>query len=176
MAVHQLDVLTAYLNGSLNEKVYMEKPEMLEEILQKIVLREGKDSKNGVKASKMLTSSRGRDAFCLLRMALYGLRQTGLQWHARLDGVIRKLGRIPTNADPCLYYARRDRTLLLALVYVGDVLLSSQDVSWIEEFSRLLAREFEIKKFGMARYCLGIEIIQDRNSILLNFTWRHQMP
>lgn len=168
MVVHQFDIVTAYLNGFFDEKVYMERPEMLEEILRKIVSRDGHSSDIGAKAARMLRSLKGGDKVCLLKRALYGLRRAGRQWHACLDTYIRKLGLTPTNADPCLYYAKRGEISLLVLVYVDDILFSSQDEKWIADIGQGLAREFEVKDLGRARYCLEIEIIQEKGAVSLS--------
>ncbi|KMQ84575.1 retrovirus-related gag-pol polyprotein [Lasius niger] len=164
MKIHQLDIVAAYLNGFLNEEVFMEKPEILEKILLEIIQRDGKNSVSGTKATKMLQDAQDENKVCLLKRALYGLRQAGRQWHARLDTVIRQLGLIPTNADPCLYSTRRDKTQLIALIYVDDILICSQDEVWIKEFCQGLAREFKVKELGLARYCLSIEINQDEDA------------
>lgn len=69
MKIHQLDVTTAYLNGELEEQIFMEIPKFLEQILEEIINSE-KKGKIVNKASSMLRALRGRDKVCLLRNPL----------------------------------------------------------------------------------------------------------
>lgn len=166
--IHQLDIVSAYLNGRLEEDIFMEKPEMLEEILKEIIRRDGKNSVSGKKAMEMLHDVEHGNNVCLLKKALYGLRQAWRQWHKRLDTVIRKLGLKPTNADPCVYVSTRGKTKLMVLIYVDDILVCSQEENWIKEFNQGLEKEFDVKDIGLARYCLGIEITQKPGEIRLS--------
>lgn len=77
LCVHQMDVKTAFLNGDLNEKVYMEQPEGF--ILP--------GNKNKV---------------CKLIKSVYGLKQAPRQWHEKFDSVILEYGFRHNNADKCL--------------------------------------------------------------------------
>ena len=54
--IHQMDIVTAYLNGYLNEEVYMEKPELLKEALREIIKQDETESLSKIKATKMLTA------------------------------------------------------------------------------------------------------------------------
>jgi len=56
--IHQLDITTAYLNGELNEKIFMEPPKMFKEMLSKLSHREGKQSTIGIRARKMIAEFR----------------------------------------------------------------------------------------------------------------------
>lgn len=168
MKIHQLDIVSAYLNGHLEEQNFMEKPEMFEEILKEILRRDGKNSVSGAKAMKMLNDGKREDSVCLLKKALYGLRQAGRQWHKRLDTVIRKLDLKPTNADSCVYMSRRGGIKLIVLIYVDDILICSQSEKWIKDFNHGLASKFDVKHIGLAKYCLRIEINQKPGEILLS--------
>jgi hypothetical protein len=74
--IQQMDVKGAYLNGTLNEKVYMHQPE-------------GYDDGSG--------------RVCLLRKTLYGLKQSGREWNTEFDMKMKKFGFRRSRADPCLY-------------------------------------------------------------------------
>lgn len=100
MRIRQFDVATAYLNGELEEAVYMEVPKNFEGILADI-LESDCDSAVKQKADKMLKTYRKGNKVCLLKKALYGLRQAGRSWNRRLDEVLRNLGARPTVSDPC---------------------------------------------------------------------------
>jgi len=95
---------------------------------------------------------------CRLKRALYGLRQARRQWHTRLDVVMRKLGLAPTKADPYLYRARQGKKFIIALVYVDDILLASQDLGWIKPIKHGIAKRFDVKDLGKARQCFRIKI------------------
>jgi len=58
MYVHQMDVISAYVQGELHNKIYMEQPEMLIQNKQK-------------------------DKVCKLLKSLYGLKQSGREWYRR---------------------------------------------------------------------------------------------
>lgn len=166
--VYQLDIVSAYLNGTLNEEVFMEVPEFLEEALQRIVHREDRSSSIARKARIMLKSLSGRaEKVCRLKKAIYGLRQAGRQWYAKLNEVLRGLGLSPSHGDPCLYYSGHAETFTLLVVYVDDILFFSHDSGRVEELKKGLARHFRVKDLGLARQCLGIEINQNRKGISL---------
>ncbi|CAB0006607.1 unnamed protein product, partial [Nesidiocoris tenuis] len=101
MEIIQMDVETAYLNGELEETIFMEAPECLEEILNDIV----KEEKGKIKdsAEKMLKDLQTGKTVCRLKKSLYGLKQSGRQWYKKLDEKLKQLGMETTSADPCVY-------------------------------------------------------------------------
>jgi len=113
MEVDQIDITAAYLNGVMDNAVFMEKPDLLHEMLERVVRSES-DIDLVKKARKMLSQLKSGDKVCKLNKSLYGLRQAGRQWHARLDSTLKKLGLSPTNADPCVYHDESNQIILLA--------------------------------------------------------------
>ncbi|KAL7296878.1 hypothetical protein TKK_0010268 [Trichogramma kaykai] len=53
------------------------------------------------------------------------------------------------------------------LLYVDDILLVSRNLARVAEIKKGLTASFDLKDMGLAKYCLGIEIEQNKNSISL---------
>ena len=76
--IHEMDVNTAFLNGVIEEEVYIEQPEGFE----------------------VLSSE---SHVCRLKRALYGLKQAPCAWYTRIDSYFTGLGFSKGKADPNLY-------------------------------------------------------------------------
>ncbi|KAL0278101.1 UNVERIFIED_CONTAM: hypothetical protein PYX00_000010 [Menopon gallinae] len=102
MAIKQLDIASAFLQGKLQETVLMKPLERLEEILE-IILNDRKTEPNiRRKAEPMLQKARTGNTVCLMRKSLYGLRQAGRCWNIELNSALLSFGAKPTKSDPCL--------------------------------------------------------------------------
>ena len=148
MDLHQIDVVGAYLQGELDEEIYMSPPD-------------------GLKIA-------GKAGWSLqLRKPLYGLKQVGRQWKNKLDGTMAHLNFIKSDADECLYVLHDNGTVaLLVLVYVDDAAIASKDPAKIQAFKTNITRFFPIKDLGELRHILGIQVTRDRtaHTITLNQT------
>ncbi|POM74328.1 Integrase catalytic core protein [Phytophthora palmivora] len=79
------DVNTAFLYGKLEEEIYMELSEGLQELLS-LADTEGKG-----------------DVVCLLLQSLYGLKQASRVWNETIDAHLKTMGFKAADADPCVY-------------------------------------------------------------------------
>ena len=146
LELHQMDVVTAFLNGDLDEDIYMEQPEGC--------IDENK-----------------RDCVCKLAKALYGLKQAHRQWHAKVDDfLIGELGFETSRSDPCLYIKRVQNTIMLVALYVDDLLLAGSHLDAITWIKGELNKRFEMKDLGEAKVCIGLEIHRSRGTKTLSLT------
>lgn len=104
---HQMDVKTAYLNGEVEEELYMEQPDGF--------VRKGQEN-----------------LVCKLEKSLYGLKQSAKNWNA-LDKVLKGFGFVQSEADPNLYILKKANKFVYLLVYVDDLLLASNSQSMLSE-------------------------------------------
>ena len=135
--LHQMDVKSAYLNGDLEEELYMRQPTGFV-----------------VKGSENLV--------CRLNKSLYGLKQAGRTWNKRIDVELKAHGFAPIDADPCLYAYRRGNVVLIISLYVDDLLLASDSLAELEKVKAELKTCFEMEDMGEASFALGIKITRDR--------------
>eukprot|EP00253_Pinus_taeda_P002474 PITA_02474 len=118
-----MDVKSAFLNGDLEEEVYIEQPEGF--IL-------GNDSK----------------LVCKLKKSLYGLKQVPRTWYYRLDKYLHQQGFSNGSADRNLYTNMDIDKLLIIVVYVDDIIFGSNKESMSQNFASVIQQEFEMSLLG----------------------------
>ncbi|KAL8112473.1 hypothetical protein AgCh_019977 [Apium graveolens] len=121
--VHHLDVKSAFLNGEIQEEVYVTEPEGFMK-----------------KGNKQLVYR--------LVKALYGLRQAPRAWYAKLSKCLEELGFIRCPYEHAVYTKRIGGEMLLMGVYVDDLLVTGTSVSVIEEFKEQMNTHFEMRNLG----------------------------
>ena len=127
-----MDVKTTFLNGVVEEEVYVEQPLGFE------------------------THDR-QSHLCRLKKALYGLKQAPITWYGRIDSFLMSLGFTKSKADPNLYYKVVDGDQVILLLYVDDLFLTGEE-KLILDCKRKFAVEFEMKDLHMIHYFLGLEV------------------
>jgi transposase InsO family protein len=140
--LHQMDVKTAFLNGVIEEEVYIEQPQGFEV----------EDRKSHVYR---------------LKKALYGLKQAPRAWYGRIDSFLTSLGFTKSKADSNIYFKIMDNEPVILLLYVDDLFLIGKE-NLITESKNRLASEFEMKDLGLMHYFLGLEVWQSPERIFLN--------
>lgn len=139
----QLDVQNAFLDGVLEEEVYMQQPPGYAD----------KSHPNYV---------------CKLDKALYGLTQAPSAWYARLCRKLEALGFMPSKADTSLFYYNSGKHTLFVLVYVDDIIVASSSQEAIEALLKDLHHEFALKDMGDLHYFLGIEVKRASHGLVLS--------
>jgi hypothetical protein len=138
LEIEQLDIKTAFLQGELAERIYIQQPEGF---------KEGSDG-----------------MCCLLNKAIYGLKQAPRVWYERLHKELVTLGFTASDADPGLYIYNDKLVRIYLLVYVDDILLVGKDLALIRSIKDKLMAVFEAHDLGTANTYLGINVIRDRES------------
>jgi hypothetical protein len=140
--LHQMDVKTAFLNGVIEDKVYIEQPQGFEV----------EDRKTHV---------------CKLKKALYGLKQAPRAWYGRIDSFMMSLGFTKSKFDSNLYFKAMNDESFILLLYVDDLFLTGEE-KLITDCKKKLVAEFEMKYLGLMHYFLGLEVWQSPEKIFLN--------
>lgn len=140
LKVHQLDFIRAYLNGDIEEEIYMELPEGLSAAL-------GDEQFQKIPGNKV----------CLLKKALYVLKQSGRQWYKKFGLKLKELDLKPFNADVCVYFHEEEDKLTLVAIYIDELILASNNKKKIMELKQNLAKYFEMKDLEHLHYRLGIK-------------------
>ena len=136
--LEQMDVKTAFLNGELEEDMYMQQPEGFTVL--------GKE-----------------DCVCLLKKSLYGLKQSPRQWYKRFDLFMTTHGFKRNNFDSCVYFKRcDDGSFVYLLLYVDDMLIAASSKEEVRKVKAQLSKEFEMKDLGAAKKIPGMEIVRNR--------------
>ncbi|KAL0367959.1 UNVERIFIED_CONTAM: Retrovirus-related Pol polyprotein from transposon TNT 1-94 [Sesamum calycinum] len=131
LMIHQMDVKTAFLNGDLEEEIYMEQPEGF--------VVPGLESK-----------------VCKLRKSLYGLKQAPKQWYEKFDSTLLSNGFKTNASDTCVYTKLFGCDCVIICLYVDDMLIFGSNLQVINETKKFLCSQFDMKDLGEADVILGV--------------------
>ena len=127
----QLDVKTAFLNGELEEAVWVMSPKGIP----------GHPSR-----------------LYRLRKALYGLKQAHLAWHRKLCSVLSEMNFSELKSAPCVFVKRLGDAVCYVLVYVDDLLLMSSSQSMLDKVVQNMCGRFETRVMEKLELFLGVEL------------------
>jgi histone deacetylase 1/2 len=130
--VQQIDVNNAFLNGVLQEEVYMQQPAGFEA------------------ADKSLV--------CKLHKSLYGLKQAPRAWYDKLTQALLQMGFVKSRCDPFLLVQSQKGYCTYVLIYVDDILVTGSSPNLIQDVISKLNSHFALKQLGSVDYFLGIEV------------------
>ena len=93
-----------------------------------------------------------------LEKALYGLKQALRAWYDRLTQYLVSHGLTRGQANQTLFIKREDDELIVAQVYVDNIIFESTKDELAHNFSKLMQAEFEMSMIGELNYFLGLQI------------------
>jgi hypothetical protein len=130
IVIDQMDVVTAFLNGSVQEDLFMKSPK----------------------------GYQTRAKFVKLVKSLYGLKQAQNEWFKLLDDfIVHTLNFQRVKSTSCVYVKRTPRSFIIVMVYVDDLaFIGLREL--IDETKTALSERFNIKDLGAMRKCIGIEV------------------
>lgn len=139
--LQQLDVKNAFLNGDLEEEMYMDAPP-------------GFDGEFGSKV-------------CRLMKSLYGLKQSPRAWFEKFTDSVKRQGYTQAQTDHTMFFKHSSsRIITILIVYVDDIILTGDDSVEMHSLKKNLTTEFEIKDLGSLKYFLGMEVARSKKGIV----------
>ena len=137
LELHHVDVETTFLHGDLEEDIYMEQPQMLD---------------NNIDPNYV----------CKLNKPLYGLKQSPRQWYAKFHRFLLSIKFQQLQSEPNLYIRKTKTEFLLLGVYVDDLPIAGTSEDLVMEFIAELRQQFPIKHLGPLEHFLGIHVKRNR--------------
>ncbi|KAK9044561.1 hypothetical protein V6N11_058459 [Hibiscus sabdariffa] len=143
--IWQMDVKTAFLNGKLEEDVYMTQPQ------------------------GFVTPENARKV-CKLQRSIYGLKQASRSWNLCFNDVIKEFGFIRNEDEPCVYKKFSGSIVSFLILYVDDILIIGNDIptlqsvkAWLKYIHRQSVKRFnmEASKKGFLPMTHGISLSKE---------------
>nr|GEW69835.1 zinc finger, CCHC-type [Tanacetum cinerariifolium] len=143
LPIHQMNVKTAFLNGDLDEEVYMKQPEGF--------VLPGHENK-----------------VLKLKKSLYGLKQAPKKCHDKFDKSILSNGFTHNLSDRCIYSKFTKDYGVIICLYVDDILIVGTNMEGINETKKFLSLCFQIKDMNEVDTILGIKVKRHSGDYPLN--------
>lgn len=131
--VKHYDIKTAFLNGELQEEVYMKQPPGF---------------------------AKG-DKVCKLNKGLYGLKQAARSWNKAIHNLLMDNGYKQSKYDKCLYMNDGKEDCYI-LIFVDDIIIASKSNNEINKIATVIGSKFETKNLGNIKQFLGMEVSRDK--------------
>ncbi|PKI49699.1 hypothetical protein CRG98_029944 [Punica granatum] len=140
-----MDILTTFLNGDIDETIYMAQPENFVLVVPKKTV-------------------------CKLKKSIYGPKQAPCQWYQKFHQVIVSFGFETNAVDKCIYHKFSRSKYIFLVFYVDDLLLACNDKGLLHKTKRFLLKRFEMKDLGDASFIVRIQIHRDRSRGILGLS------
>ena len=137
LELRSVDISHAFLNGDLEEEIYMDQPEGFE--------------------------VGGPEYVCRLKKSLYGLKQAGRVWNKKLHAALAKMGFIRIQSDNSVYVFLKDDVHIILPIFVDDITLACKSSTTLDSTVKELSSHFKLRDLGPISYLLGIKIERDRS-------------
>jgi hypothetical protein len=128
-----MDITSAFLNGPIEEEVYVEQPLGFED-------------------------EEYHNHIYKLHKTLYGLKQAPRAWYECLRDFLIENGFRIGKTDSTLFTRRMGKYLFVCQIYVDDIIFSSTKKSFCDEFSKIMTDRFEMSMMLELKYFLGFQI------------------
>ena len=121
--IWQIDVKIAFLNGNLEEEIYMKQP-------------------------KGFITKNPEHKVCKIKRSIYGLKQAFRSWNIRFDQAIKSFDFEQNLDEPCVYKRHQDKVVIFLVLYVNDILLIRNYVRVMSSIKIWLSSQFDMKDLG----------------------------
>jgi hypothetical protein len=144
--LESVDISSAFLNGKLEEEVYMRQPEGFVE--------------------------KGKDWVWHLQKSLYGLKQAGRCWHKKLNEVLESMGFKRIVCEHSIWIFGKDEMRIIIPVFIDDMTIAAKSMDSIKQVISELKSHFKLRELGPTSWLLGVEIVRDRSKRTLSLSQR----
>ncbi|GJT44923.1 retrovirus-related pol polyprotein from transposon TNT 1-94 [Tanacetum coccineum] len=138
-----MDVKSTFLNGFINEEVYVAQPLGFIDFAKPNYVYK-------------------------LKKALYGLKQAPKAWYDRLKAFLIKHEYSMGMVDNTLFTKKSKSHLIIVQIYVDDIIFGSTSQSLCDDFAKIMHDEFEMSMMGELNFFLGLQIKQIEDGIFFN--------
>jgi hypothetical protein len=141
--LYQMDVKSVFLNGVIQEEVYVRQPLGFENL-------------------------KYPDRVYKLSKALYVLKQVARAWYVRLKTFLLEHGHVMGNVDKTLFTLNHGTAFLLVQIYVDDIIFCGSSHTLVSIFQKMMESEFQISKIGELTFFLGIQMKQTKQGTFVH--------
>ena len=140
-----MDVKIDFLNGSLEETIYMVQPEGF--------IAKGQEKK-----------------VYKLQKSIYGFKHASRSWNLKFDQLVKLFRFFRSPDEPCVYKKSSDNVVVFLVLFVDDILLIKNDVGTLSSVKVWLSAQFDMKDLEEASHILGIKLLRDRQKRMLGLS------
>lgn len=147
----QTDISTAFLNGTVEEDIFINLPEGFEnETLEAASIQKGTFC----------------NPVCKLKKSLYGIKQAPRNWNMEIKSWLTITMQLQQSKfDPCLFIQKNSNEEwdLLVLIYVDDIIAAGKSRGCAQTFMDALTTKYKASEVQDLNWMLGMKVEQDLN-------------